>query len=58
MIRAEVPLAAIGQVLRHYEPLTTANYARVDVERLRSLALPWPTSTSTTTTPSLAGGAR
>ena len=43
MIRAEVPLAAIGQVLRHHDPLTTANYARVDVERLRGLALPWPT---------------
>jgi integrase/recombinase XerD len=45
LIRADVPLAAIGQVLRHHDPLTTANYARVDVERLRSLALPWPTST-------------
>ncbi len=42
MIRAEVPLAAIGQVLRHHGPLTTANYARVDVERLRCLARPWP----------------
>lgn len=42
MIRAEVPLAAIGQVLRHHDPLTTANYARVDVERLRGLSRPWP----------------
>lgn len=47
MIQAEVPLAAIGQVLRHHDPLTTAGYARVDIERLRRLALPWP-----------AGGAR
>ncbi len=46
MIRAEVPLPAIGQVLRHHDPLTTANYARVDVERLRSLALPWPAGDS------------
>ena len=43
MIAAEVPLAAIGQVLRHEDPLTTANYARVDVTRLRGLAQPWPT---------------
>lgn len=42
MIRAELPLAAIGQVLRHHDPLTTANYARVDVERLRGLSRPWP----------------
>jgi integrase/recombinase XerD len=42
MIRAEVPLSAIGQVLRHHDPLTTANYARVDVERLRGLSRPWP----------------
>jgi integrase len=42
MIRAEVPLAAIGQVLRHHDPATTANYARVDVERLRGLSRPWP----------------
>lgn len=44
MIRAEVPLEAIGQVLRHHDPLTTANYARVDLERLRTLAVPWPTT--------------
>ncbi|GAA1890549.1 site-specific integrase [Paeniglutamicibacter psychrophenolicus] len=41
MVRAEVPLAAIGQVLRHDDPVTTANYARVDVTRLRTLAQPW-----------------
>jgi site-specific recombinase XerD len=43
MVAAEVPLAAIGQVLRHENPLTTAGYARVDVAGLRSLALSWPT---------------
>ena len=42
MVGAEVPLAAIGQVLRHDDPVTTANYARVDVARLRTLAQPWP----------------
>lgn len=42
MVAAEVPLAAIGQVLRHDDPATTANYARVDVVRLRQLARPWP----------------
>jgi integrase/recombinase XerD len=35
-------LAEIGQVLRHRHPLTTAMYARVDVEALRPLARPWP----------------
>lgn len=42
MVAAEVPLAAIGQVLRHDDPATTSNYARVDVDRLRLLAQPWP----------------
>ena len=45
MIRAEVPLSAIAQVLRHHDPLTTTNYARVDVERLRGIARPWPGET-------------
>ena len=44
MVAAEVSMAAIGQVLRHGDPITTANYARVDVTRLRGLAQPWPTS--------------
>lgn len=44
MIAAEVPMAAIGQVLRHDDPITTAHYARVDAARLRSLAQPWPTN--------------
>lgn len=42
MIRAGVPLAGVGQVLRHDSALTTANYARVDVDRLRGLAQSWP----------------
>lgn len=42
MVRAEVPLAEIGQVLRHRSPVSTAIYARVDVAALRDLAQPWP----------------
>ncbi len=43
MVAADVPLARIGQVLRHRSLQSTAIYARVDVERLRLLAAPWPT---------------
>jgi integrase/recombinase XerD len=42
MVRANVPLVRIGQVLRHRSLQSTAIYARVDVERLRLLAAPWP----------------
>lgn len=42
MVAANVPLYRIGQVLRHQSLQTTAIYARVDVERLRLLAAPWP----------------
>lgn len=42
MLRAGAPLAEIGQVLRHRSPGSTAVYARVDVERLRTIARPWP----------------
>jgi len=42
MVQAQVPLYRIGQVLRHQSLQTTAIYARVDVERLRLLAAPWP----------------
>lgn len=45
MVAAAVPLDAIGQVLRHATPLTTAGYARVDVTALRGLAQPWPATT-------------
>jgi integrase/recombinase XerD len=43
MLRAGAPLAEIGQVLRHRSLASTAAYARVDVERLRTIARPWPT---------------
>jgi integrase/recombinase XerD len=44
MLRAGAPLAEIGQVLRHRSAGSTAIYARVDVERLRTIAQPWPSS--------------
>jgi integrase/recombinase XerD len=42
MVAARVPLPEIGQVLRHRGLTSTAVYARVDVDALRELALPWP----------------
>ena len=42
MVAAGVPLIQIGQVLRHKSLQSTAIYARVDVDRLRELAVPWP----------------
>jgi integrase/recombinase XerD len=42
MVAAGVPLVEIAQVLRHHSLQTTAVYARVDLERLRRLAPPWP----------------
>lgn len=42
MVTAGVPLAEIGQVLRHRSQISTANYARVDLAALRALAQPWP----------------
>lgn len=42
MVRAQVPLSEIGQVLRHDSASSTARYARVDVDQLRTVAQPWP----------------
>lgn len=42
MLRAGAPLAEVGQVLRHRRALTTEAYAKVDRDRLRTLARPWP----------------
>jgi site-specific recombinase XerD len=44
MLRAGGSLTEIGQVLRHRHTLTTAIYAKVDIEALRLLARPWPTT--------------
>jgi len=45
MVNAGVPLPEIGQVLRHRNLASTANYARVDLAALRGLAQPWPSQT-------------
>jgi integrase/recombinase XerD len=42
MLRAGASLPDIGQVLRHRRLRSTAVYARVDRERLKTLALAWP----------------
>lgn len=42
MVRSGVALAEVAQVLRHRRLITTAIYAKVDRERLRLLARPWP----------------
>jgi integrase len=42
MLRRGASLAEIGRVLRHRDPDSTAIYAKVDLEALRKLALPWP----------------
>lgn len=42
LLRAGSSLPEIGQVLRHRNMLSTAIYAKVDHERLRALARPWP----------------
>lgn len=42
MLRRGATLDEIGQVLRHRDPDSTAIYAKVDVEGLGRLALPWP----------------
>ncbi|WP_431710607.1 tyrosine-type recombinase/integrase [Glutamicibacter uratoxydans] len=46
MVNAQVPLDAISQVLRHENPVTTVNYARVDLPRLRALCQAWPNEKS------------
>jgi integrase/recombinase XerD len=42
MLRAGAALPEIGQVLRHRRAMTTAIYAKVDHDALRTLARPWP----------------
>ena len=44
MIRHGASLAEIGQVLRHRSPTTTALYAHVSFDALRSVAGPWPSA--------------
>jgi site-specific recombinase XerD len=42
MLRSGASLDEIGEILRHRVPNTTEIYAKVDINGLRSLALPWP----------------
>ena len=42
MLRQGASLTDIGQVLRHRSPDSTRRYAKVDLEALREVALPWP----------------
>ena len=42
MLSKGLSLTEIGQVLRHRSPDTTRRYAKVDLEGLRAVALPWP----------------
>jgi site-specific recombinase XerD len=42
LLRAGATLSEIGQLLRHESHDTTRTYAKVDIEALRTLSLPWP----------------
>jgi site-specific recombinase XerD len=42
MLRQGASLGEIGDVLGHRNPQTTMIYTKVDLEALRTLALPWP----------------
>ena len=44
VLRAGAPLEEIASLLRHRRHATTVLYAKVDWERLRELARPWPGS--------------
>ncbi|HET7379649.1 MAG TPA: site-specific integrase [Gaiellales bacterium] len=46
VLRAGAPLEEIASLLRHRRHATTVIYAKVDWERLRELARPWPGSPS------------
>jgi len=42
MLRNGATLTEIGQILHHTNPDTTSIYAKVDIDGLRGLAMPWP----------------
>lgn len=42
LLRSGATLSEIGQLLRHESHDTTRIYAKVDIEALRTLSLPWP----------------
>jgi site-specific recombinase XerD len=41
MLRRGASLSEIGQLLGHAQPTTTQIYAKVDIEALRGIAMPW-----------------
>jgi site-specific recombinase XerD len=42
LLRSGATLSEIGQLLRHKSHDTTRIYAKVDIDTLRTLSLPWP----------------
>jgi site-specific recombinase XerD len=44
LFRSDTTLSEVGQLLRHESHDTTRIYAKVDIQRLRTLSLPWPGS--------------
>ena len=42
MLRKGASLGEIGEILRHRDPTTTQIYAKVDLDALRMIAVPWP----------------
>lgn len=42
LVNSGAPMKQLADVLRHRSIVTSATYARVDVARLSSVALPWP----------------
>jgi site-specific recombinase XerD len=42
MLRHGASLSEIGELLGHRNPETTKIYIKVDLDALRTLALPWP----------------
>jgi site-specific recombinase XerD len=42
LLRAGATLSEIGQLLGHKSHDTTRIYAKVDIDALRTLSLPWP----------------
>jgi len=42
MLRQGASLSEIGELLGHHHPQTTKIYTQVDLDALRTLALPWP----------------
>ena len=45
MLRRGASMIEVSQVLRHRDLATTAIYAKIDFDTLRTVALPWPGAT-------------